>query len=130
MKLLLDTHVWLWLIGNPSKLPRAYADAIANAEQPIALSVASLWEVGIKQRQGKLAIDVPFDELLERGLSSVEVLDIRLPHVLRTNELPMLHRDPFDRMLIAPGPRRRAHAADRRPCHPGVRRPHPAFVTL
>ena len=101
MKLLLDTHVWLWLIGNPSKLPRAYADAIANAEQPIALSVASLWEVGIKQRQGKLAIDVPFDELLERGLSSVEVLDIRLPHVLRTNELPMLHRDPFDRMLIA-----------------------------
>ncbi len=101
MKLLLDTHIWLWLIEDPSKLSRAYSDAIGNAEQPIVLSVASLWEVGIKHKQGKLAIGTSFDELLERGLAGVEVLDIRLPHVRKVYDLPPLHRDPFDRMLVA-----------------------------
>ncbi len=98
MRLLLDTQVMLWwLLDNPRLGPETRQLLAAH---PAVVSVASIWEVAIKHRLGKLAVaaDVFRDQSLAAGAALLPVLD---GHVIETGQLPLLHHDPFDRLLIA-----------------------------
>lgn len=101
MKLLLDTHVWLWLELDPDRIPASFTAAIADPESQVHVSVASVWELGIKHRLGKIAIPEPFDTFQRDALHGLTVVDIRLSHVERGYDLPPIHRDPKGRILIA-----------------------------
>lgn len=103
MRLLLDTHVFLWLDSDPARLPVRVKEMLLAPGCRPQLSMASAWEMAIKAGLGKLELTVPLDQMLEaycreRGL---ELLPITLGHLVRTMELPHHHRDPFDRLIIA-----------------------------
>jgi len=98
VRLLLDTHVVLWWLAGDRRLPADVKELIDH-EPDVFMSSASIWEMSIKQAQGKL--EGP-DDLPERALSSgLGVLDISGRHGLAAGRLPPVHRDPFDRMLVA-----------------------------
>jgi PIN domain nuclease of toxin-antitoxin system len=101
MKVLLDTNTFLWGLSAPEKLSPTARKAVASSER--LLSVASIWEVLIKVRIGKLPLPIPAGEYLTSQMSTngVSVLSVKLDHVLQIENLPMHHRDPFDRILIA-----------------------------
>ena len=99
MRFLVDTHALLWALADPSTLSPAARDAIADPGNLVVVSSASLWECAIKSSIGKL--DLPgdfFDSIPEAGY---EVMPIRISHLNTYRTLPMHHRDPFDRMLVA-----------------------------
>ena len=99
MNLLLDTHVLLWwLNGHPtlSKKPQA---AIADGKNLVFVSAVVVWEIRIKEALGKLEIPQNFKKVLES--QSFEMLDITVEHAHAVRDLPVHHRDPFDRMLVA-----------------------------
>jgi PIN domain nuclease of toxin-antitoxin system len=103
MKLLLDTHAFIWLFDEPEKLsPKAFA-LLADGDNDLLLSVASVWEMQIKIQLGKLKFTVPLRELVEsqKQTNGVQVLPVELEHVLALDTLPTHHKDPFDRLLIA-----------------------------
>jgi PIN domain nuclease of toxin-antitoxin system len=103
MRLLLDTHVWLWMIGDDERLNEPTHTALTDPENDIFLSAAAVWELAIKRAAGKLkftgspAVQVAIH--LKR--SGVFPLPITADHALAAAALPMHHRDPFDRMMIA-----------------------------
>jgi PIN domain nuclease of toxin-antitoxin system len=99
MRLLLDTHVLLWWLADDASLGESARDAIANPETLILFSAASIWEIRIKQAIGKIDLPANFDELLAD--QPFEPLSVNVSHAHAVKDLPMLHRDPFDRMLIA-----------------------------
>jgi len=101
MKVLLDTNTFLWGLSAPEKLSVAARSAVASSER--FLSVASIWEALIKARIGKLPLPAPAGEYLITKMSAngVNILSIRLEHVLQIEKLQLHHRDPFDRILIA-----------------------------
>jgi len=93
MKLLIDTHVFLWLMSAPNKLS---ATALAACEDPtnaLYLSVASVWEIQIKSQLKKLALDLPLEELIrqQQAANDFLILPIELSHVLALNGLPLYH---------------------------------------
>lgn len=99
MRLLLDTHALLWWRSDPKRLQPLAHEAIAGGEHEIWLSYASVWEIVIKKALGKL--NAP-DNLLELCASDgFHLLPIELPHIAALQTLPPIHRDPFDRMLVA-----------------------------
>jgi PIN domain nuclease of toxin-antitoxin system len=103
MKLLLDTHIFLWLNSDPEKLPPAAYDACRDPNNQLYLSHVSPWEIQIKQQLGKLQLRVALSELIttqarENGLV---LLPIELAHIYALSQLPCHHNDPFDRLLIA-----------------------------
>ena len=102
MKALLDTHAFLWAISNDGRLSRR-AQQIFTGPSDLWLSVGSIWEILIKAKAGKLPLPEPSGPYLVRELSEnrIEVLPIKLDHVLRIETLAVHHRDPFDRILIA-----------------------------
>jgi PIN domain nuclease of toxin-antitoxin system len=103
MKLLLDTHTFIWWSSAPNKLsPKALA-LCQDASNRVLLSVTSVWEMQIKHQLGKLRLDLPLGDLIseQREINRIEVLPITLPHVLVLESLPFHHKDPFDRLLIA-----------------------------
>jgi PIN domain nuclease of toxin-antitoxin system len=102
MKALLDTHAFLWAIAEEEKLS-GRAQQIYTSSNDLWLSVASVWEILIKVRIGKLLLPDPVGTYLTKELAKnrIEVLPIKLDHVLKTESLPLHHRDPFDRLLIA-----------------------------
>jgi PIN domain nuclease of toxin-antitoxin system len=99
MRLLLDTHIFLWAVAGSAKLKPAARRTIESAEQ-VFVSAASIWEVAIKARLGKIKADP--DELAEAiaasGFSEMPILSVHAAGVVR---LPLHHNDPFDRLLIA-----------------------------
>ena len=99
---LLDTAPFLWAAAAPEKLSPAARRLIESRKHPLFVSVASLWEVVVKARKGLLPIDDP-PRWLAAGLRSIdaEVLPIKVAHVYQVDRLPMIHKDPFDRMLVA-----------------------------
>ncbi len=103
MRLLLDTHIFLWWDRRPEKLPSRWLAALRDPTNTLLLSVASVWEMQIKSHAGKLELGLPLAELMEsqRLANGIEVLPIQLAHVLALDELPPHHRDPFDRLVIA-----------------------------
>ena len=103
MRILLDTHAFLWFVMNsPELLPRARA-LIEDPENEVDFSVASAWEIPIKRSLGKLRLDDGIDTLIARELNSSALtrLPIELPELAKVAELPFHHRDPFDRLLAA-----------------------------
>lgn len=103
MKILLDTHVWLWWLTEPERLPEALAAVIEHgANQPL-LSVASSWEIAIKYALGKLPLPEPPHEFVPKRLlrDGIATLHIEHRHALQVAALPFHHHDPFDRLLIA-----------------------------
>ena len=102
MNLLLDTHIFLWLISGDTRLPLAYRDAILDFRNDVRLSVVSLWEAMIKYPLGKLPLPMPPEIYLpqQRQRHSIGSLIIDEADVAGLAGLPSLHRDPFDRLLI------------------------------
>jgi PIN domain nuclease of toxin-antitoxin system len=102
MKLLLDTHAFLWYISNDPRLPQHAYDAIRDKSNEVYLSVVSVWEILVKHQIGKLPLPAPADEFIEARRSAHRIEDLSLDRqaVSHLLSLPMHHRDPFDRMLI------------------------------
>jgi PIN domain nuclease of toxin-antitoxin system len=102
MKALLDTHTFLWAIAEEGKLSRR-AQQIYTGPHDLRLSVASVWEILIKVQAGKFPLPEPAGPYLVKKLvqNQIELLPITLDHALRIESLPLHHRDPFDRLLIA-----------------------------
>ena len=103
MRLLLDTHIFLWYISGALQLPAVFREAIRSADNQAYLSVASIWEAVIKHSLGKLPLPAPPAEYLPRQRSrhQIESLPVDEGALVRLAGLPPLHRDPFDRILIA-----------------------------
>lgn len=101
MKILLDTHTFLWGLSDETKLSERVRRLLPSAES--WLSVASLWEILIKSQSGKLLLPQPVGPYVMSKLkfNGVKLLPVTAEHVLRIESLPLHHRDPFDRMLIA-----------------------------
>lgn len=99
MKLLLDTHVYLWTRSDPSRLSAEERAAIRDPANELLLSVASAWEIEIKRALGKL--EIPEDWMDRTAAFGVQWLPVRAEHVRALRLLPPLHRDPFDRILVA-----------------------------
>ena len=102
MKLLLDTHLLLWTVSESRRLSSEARELIGDPDNELLFSIASLWEVAIKQSLGREDFRIDL-RLLRRGLldNNFEQLSITAEHTLTLADLPMLHRDPFDRMLVA-----------------------------
>jgi PIN domain nuclease of toxin-antitoxin system len=103
MKVLLDTHAFIWWDSDPTKLsPQAHA-ACEDRVNVILLSVASAWEMQIKLQLGKLDLRLPLAEVIasQQQSNDIQVLPVVLGHVLALQDLPAHHKDPFDRLLIA-----------------------------
>jgi PIN domain nuclease of toxin-antitoxin system len=103
VRLLLDTHTFLWFIGGDDRLPRVARAVIADIGNEVLLSVASLWEIAIKSSLGRLTLGRPFEELIPEQLilNRIDVLPIGLDDLSEVVKLPFHHRDPFDRLIIA-----------------------------
>jgi PIN domain nuclease of toxin-antitoxin system len=98
---LLDTHTFLWFVmGNPRITAKLRAQIEDNEN---FVSVVSIWEIAIKYGIGKLNLEVSFDDFIDRQIipNGIQILDIKLEHLKIVSTLPLHHRDPFDRLLIA-----------------------------
>lgn len=102
MRLLLDTHILLWLADKPERLPISVLDLLKEPTTELVFSVVNIWEVGIKFSLGKPAFQVDPSMLLLRCRSEkLTELPVLAEHSLQVPRLPLIHRDPFDRILIA-----------------------------
>jgi PIN domain nuclease of toxin-antitoxin system len=103
VNLLLDTHSFIWFVEDHPSLSATARALIEDASNDVFLSVASIWEMGIKVSLGKLDLSQPFDLFIPNQLllNDITLLDINVGHALRVAGLPFHHRDPFDRLLIA-----------------------------
>lgn len=102
MKLLLDTHIFLWYITADLRLPILFRDAIRDSQNEVFLSVASLWEIIIKYNLGKLPLPQSPEIYIptERRRHQIKSLSMHENAIKELIKLPNLHRDPFDRILI------------------------------
>jgi PIN domain nuclease of toxin-antitoxin system len=103
MRLLLDTHTFLWFIIGSPKLSEKARALIEDTTNERLLSTASLWEIAIKHSLGKLTLSQPFEILIPQQLerNNVETLHVTMAHLSVVATLPFHHRDPFDRLLVA-----------------------------
>lgn len=103
MKLLLDTHTFIWWDSEPDKLSPQVLAACQDPANALLLSVASIWEIQIKSQLGKLQLNLPLPDIVvgQQETNNLDLLNITLPHVLALDDLPVPHKDPFDRLLIA-----------------------------
>jgi PIN domain nuclease of toxin-antitoxin system len=102
MKLLWDTHTFIWLILGDEKLSKQAKNEIENPENDHYLSIASLWEIGIKVKLGKLEILQPFENIInDVTKNGINILPINFNHLVENMNLDLHHRDPFDRLIIS-----------------------------
>lgn len=103
MRLLLDTQIFLWFIMGNDRLKNSWRILIENPSNRSFLSIASLWEIAIKNGLGKLSLQTSFRELVENQVESrgFSILPINAAHLIELEKLPHHHRDPFDRLIIA-----------------------------
>jgi PIN domain nuclease of toxin-antitoxin system len=103
MKLLLDTHAFIWLSCEPERLPPAVVESCEAGGNEVVLSVVSVLEMEIKVASGRLALPMPPDEMIavHRKENDLIVLPLELAHVHALRDLPPIHKDPFDRLLVA-----------------------------
>lgn len=103
MRVLLDTHSWLWMVGDSGRLAPSSRELLRDPANALFLSAASAWEIAIKVATGKLRLPQPPAALITQWMAEVRMgaLPILHAHALRAGELPLHHRDPFDRLLIA-----------------------------
>jgi PIN domain nuclease of toxin-antitoxin system len=99
MKILLDTHVLVWALSSPEKIKPKVQDLLIDSDNIVFFSIADLGELQIKKSLNKISLSDDFiSQLQENGF---ELLDINYKHIAKLDELPLIHRDPFDRMLAA-----------------------------
>ena len=100
MRLLLDTHILLWWLSDDRKLAKNARDIIANSSNDVLVSSASVWEIAIKAALGRIEIELDDleDAIMRNGFRP---LPIGFRHAVTVGRLPAVHRDPFDRMLVA-----------------------------
>jgi PIN domain nuclease of toxin-antitoxin system len=103
VRFLVDTHCWLWLQANPERLSPEVLLLLGNPDNDLLLSAASSWEIAIKCALGKLLLPEPPSRYVpgRMAASGTRGLAVEHAHALRVSELPMHHRDPFDRLLVA-----------------------------
>lgn len=103
MKLLLDTHTFIWWDIEPARLSSHALALCQDPKNQLILSVASVWEMEIKIQLGKLRFEKPLANMIseQQYTNHIEILAVALPHVLTLETLPTAHKDPFDRLLIA-----------------------------
>ncbi|RJR21239.1 MAG: type II toxin-antitoxin system VapC family toxin [Desulfobacteraceae bacterium] len=103
MRIILDTHCWLWWIAEPERLRDSARLVIADRNNEIYLSAASSWEIAIKYSLGKLALPEPPEDFVPKRLArdAVFPLPVQHVHVLHVSTLPQYHKDPFDRLIIS-----------------------------
>jgi len=105
MKLIVDTHTFIWFFRGDPKLSTTARQLIENMDNEVMLSIASVWEIAIKQSIGKLSFGLPFKAVIVEKLkqNQVEIIHVTLDHIETVATLPLHHRDPFDRLIIAQG---------------------------
>ncbi len=103
MKCLLDTHTFIWWDSDQQKLSKTVSDMCHDQSNTLMLSVASVWEMQIKHQLGKLTLKLPLATIIQeqRETNTIEIVPVQLAHVLALESLPLYHRDPFDRLVIA-----------------------------
>lgn len=103
MRLLLDTHTFLWFIQGNDSLSDTARASIENPAHQKLISIASLWEIAIKVSIGKLEVEMPMTDLVERQVlgNTFGILSIAPEHLNELSKLPFHHKDPFDRLIIA-----------------------------
>ena len=103
MRILLDTHTFIWFVTDSSRLSSTAKALIEDEYNEKLLSIASIWEMGIKHSIGKLTFELPFMTFVTSQLqqNSMEILNIRIEHLDVVANLPLHHRDPFDRLIIS-----------------------------
>ncbi|MEA5580714.1 type II toxin-antitoxin system VapC family toxin [Nodularia harveyana UHCC-0300] len=103
MRILIDTHVFIWWTSDSQKLSFAVYNLLTNPKTQVILSVVSIWEMQIKLSLGKLELKTALPELVEDEVKQnrIELLPLDLSHIYALSNLPNHHRDPFDRLLIA-----------------------------
>lgn len=115
MKLLLDTHTFIWWDREPDLIPSSTLQLMQQSE--LLLSIASLWEIQVKTQIGKLRLNMPLSEMAKHHQANgIALLPVTLLHILALEELPQHHRDPFDRLIIAQSRYRSRHH-----CYPRFR---------
>ncbi|MFL5801028.1 MAG: type II toxin-antitoxin system VapC family toxin [Roseiflexaceae bacterium] len=103
MKVVLDTHTFIWWDSDPSQLSATALDLCTDPTNQLILSLASLWEMQIKYQIGKLSLRLPLAEIIshQQATNAVILLPITSEHIFALDSLPMAHKDPFDRLLVA-----------------------------
>ena len=102
MDVLLDTHILLWAWNGDARLEKSHRELLVSQEVRAFVSIVSLWEIAIKKSVGKLELKAPLEELVASLPEfQFELLPLRMEHISSVGNLPLHHRDPFDRMLIA-----------------------------
>jgi|SRR5215813_12013953 PIN domain nuclease of toxin-antitoxin system len=103
MKLLLDTHIFIWSDEEPERIPQPQLSAMEDETNDLVLSVASVWEMQIKIQIGKLKLRMPLQEIIDeyQSVNDLQILPIEYKHILALDQLPFHHKDPFDRLIIA-----------------------------
>ena len=102
MKCLMDSHTFLWFITDAPELSQKAKSMLLDEKNEIWVSIASFWEISIKNSLGKLRLEVGYEGLLDEATKNrFEILHINFDHTVLVNTLPFHHRDPFDRMIIA-----------------------------
>jgi len=103
MRILLDTHAFLWWIADSLRMSSRARELIVDRRNDLFLSAASAWEIAIKADLGRIVLPAPIDRFLVEQLrmNRIESLPIQFVHALHVHALPPVHRDPFDRMLVA-----------------------------
>lgn len=103
MRLLLDTHAFMWWDSDPDKIPEETFTLLKQPKNELLLSLVSVWEMQIKVQLGKLTLRNDLKDIVQQQQTTngIELLPVSLAHVLDIDELPYHHKDPFDRLLIA-----------------------------
>jgi PIN domain nuclease of toxin-antitoxin system len=102
MKYLLDTHTFIWWHDRPAALSPKIMEICQNINNQLWFSLASVWEIQIKLQINKLTLDTPLADILTlQQQNGLQLLPITVPHILELQTLPLYHKDPFDRLLIA-----------------------------
>ena len=102
MRILIDTHILIWHLGDDERLSSYHGQIIENPANSVLVSIASFWEIAIKSSRGKISLARSIEDILaEIDHSSSTILPIKPEHTLQVSKLPFHHKDPFDRMIIA-----------------------------
>jgi PIN domain nuclease of toxin-antitoxin system len=103
MRLLLDTHTFLWFVLKDPQLSRVADNLIADPTNDVIVSPATYWEIAIKVAKKKLDLFAPYDDFMKQGIdgNDFEILPIETKHTSLLTAMPVHHKDPFDRLIIS-----------------------------
>ncbi|MCA1786399.1 MAG: type II toxin-antitoxin system VapC family toxin [Desulfobacteraceae bacterium] len=101
MNILLDTHALIWFFNDDDRLSEKVKITIRNPNNKVLVSIVSFWEMAIKMSLSKLVLDIPFESLFDECETlDIGILNITKLHLIPLKELPFVHRDPFDRLIL------------------------------